>query len=452
MSLSSFGNFGTGSIARELVKDVLNVGRDLYSYRGKNVPKGKLIDRTMKAPRRSIKKRAFKPKTRAAKTASRKRKRTSTKKRKGSFKKARKPKVQKDLVRRKYDDHATMDKDQAAWLGVQHHASYTRMYDVLGEAVVKMILNKDKIYPKFYDQIVGDQVRSIKLFFKRMNTGNGQDEFHLDSGNEVTIGATDTFAGVATAVADRLQLRASTGNPVGGGYYLFKIQMHRRTETQNLTSQTFACEVKDMDIAKIRLTVSRAITLQNITKSDDAAVGQAGSITDINVNPLSGKKYKFSEPVPKLIDQLKTPLITAGFEKYTPNDAGATTVIGAIAEDDLLAHPVMATSLFSNCRGSSTISLAPGASKTERTTFSFNGTLKSFVLRNPIDANGNLYNYTVQPVGACTWFCFEQTMRHGNHSKVGLGVNIDTTMTCKVSPVYEKAMLRHYKQDTIAGL
>jgi hypothetical protein len=442
MSVSAFGNFGTGSIAREALRDVLALGRDLYHYKGKNVPKGKLVDRIMKAPRRS--KRAFKPKTRAAKMASRKRKRTSTKKRKCSFKKARKPRVLKDMVRRKYDDHSTLNKSEAAWLGVQHHTSYTRIYDIVGEAVLKTLLNKAKIFPRHYDDLISDEVHQVIMYFKRMNTGTGVDEFETSTaGNTYTTAPTTTYALMATTVSDLIQLRATGGSPGGGGYYLYAMTLRRGGV--NLIDT----KMENLDSAKLIVKVQRTVSIQNITPSDDAVAGKAGESTDLNCNPLVGKRYKFSQPIPKIVDQMKSTIVHADiFQNYTPSVSGLSSMpdLGA---DDYLAHPVNATGLFTNCRGVASISLAPGKMKKEKVTFSYTGSLRDFVLKNPVDGSGVLYNYTVTPSGSCTWFCFEQEFRHGTHSKVGLGVNVDTEMQANLYPKMEKRLLKHYDQSAV---
>lgn len=366
---------------------------------------------------------------------------------KGTFRKPRKvtKKPMKNMVRRKYDDNGVISKQRCVWLGVHHHVSYARLYDIIGEAVLKALMDKAKIYVRHYDESVADIIDNVSLFFKRINTANGADEFEASgAGNVITVTAGMTFATLATAVSDLIQLRASGGSPGGGGYYLYSITMDRQGEAANGDIQ-----LTEVDCAKLEVYCQREITVQNITSTDDADPAKAGETTDINANPLVGKQYKFYEPVPKVFDEIKNSLAGVDFfQSYTPNDAGLQST-GDHSDDSPISHPVQGKNFFCNVKKEGGIFLAPGKYKKERVTFSFKGSLKQFVMKNPINATGQLYNYTVDPSGGCTLFAFEQQLRHGTKVHVSLGVNCLTNMQAKLTPVMPKRILKHYKEDTV---
>lgn len=366
---------------------------------------------------------------------------------KGVFRKPRKVKKKplKNMVRRKFDDNGVISKQRCVWLGVHHHVSYARLYDIIGEAVLKALMEKAKIYIRHYDEGVSDTIGSVNLYFKRVNTANGTDELEgSGAANSINVTPGMTFAQLATSVSDLIQLRASGGSPGGGGYYLYNIHLDRMG-----SNAIMDCQLTEVDCAKLEVYCQREVTLQNITSTDDAPPAEAGQTTDLNTNPLVGKQYKFYEPVPKVYDEIKSKFPGVDFfQSYTPNDAGLAST-GDHGEDSLLSHPVEAKNFFCNAKKEGGIYLAPGKFKKEKITFSFKGTLKQFVLKNPINAAGQLYNYTVEPVGGCTLFAFEQQLRHGDKVHVSLGVNVQTNMQAKLTPVMPKRILKHYKEDTV---
>lgn len=387
---------------------------------------------------------AMKPKA-VYRRSMKKRKRTYTPK--SAFRKPRKvsKKPLKNMIRRKYDDNGVISKQRCVWLGVHHHVSYTRLYDIIGEAVLKALMDKAKIYVRHYDELIADTIGSVSCYFKRTNTSNGADEYEgSGSANIINVSPAMTFSQLATAVADLIQLRASAGSPGGGGYYLYQMHLERTG-----SSAIMDCQMTEIDCAKLEVYCQREVTLQNVTSSDDAAADKAGSMQDINTNPLVGKQYKFYEPVPKVFDEIKGSMPGVDFfDKYTPNDAGLQST-GDHPDDSPISHPVQGKNFFCNLRKEGGVYLAPGKYKKEKVYFSFKGTLKQFVLKNPITSTGQLYNYTVDPVGSCTLFAFEQQLRHGTRVHVSLGVNVHTNMQAKLTPVMPKRILKHYKEDTI---
>ena len=395
-------------------------------------------------PRRPYVRKGSRASPRYPRTSMKKRKRTYT--RKTTFRKARKVSKtpMKNVVRRKYDDNSVVTKDRCLWLGVHHHASYTRLYDIIGEACLKALMDKAKIYVRHYDEPTSDTIGSVTLYFKRINTATGADEYDTSADNTISATPGVSFKDFATAVADRIQLRASAGSPGGGGYYLYSMSLKRTG-----SSSIYDHQITEMDCAKLEIQVQREITLQNITRSEDATGGETGTSVDIDSNPLVGKKYKFYEPIPKVFDEIRASNVgTDFFGNYTPNAAGLQTTVDQ-PEDSLLSHPVNGKNIFCNVKKEGGVYLAPGKYKKEKVTFSFKGSLKDWVLKNPINAQGLLYNYTVTPSGSCTLFAFEQQLRHGTRADVKIGVNVSTNMQAKVTPVMPKRIMKHYQESVL---
>lgn len=406
----------------------------------------KSTDPMAKAPRGArgkqvIRKRTGFPKRQPVKRRSAKRK--APKARRGSFKKAKKPlRLDTKSVKRHYDDYGTLTRNHSLYMGFEAHGSKDRMWDILGEAVVKAVLAKMKIYPRAYDEPIGiTPYDKIELTFKRVLVPTGADE--LTNATALTISAASTLKSISTDMANTMSFFAdATNNATYEAYYLDFIRVQNQAAgaaQQNLI-------IKDIGECMVSFKSSQLIKLQNLTPNDAGT----SDLDVVGTNPVSGMKYEFKNHRAKLVSEVQ--VLSASYDKLQENTAtGFLPGFQLANADDRLVHPPKARQLFTNCSGSTPIVMGPGAFKSERTSFVMKHKLSTFIER--IYYGG----FDKGSWGGVTWFGLERTHRTVGSTAlelnpVKIGFNRELMMSASIVLKTQKSLLKHYDNTSLGAV
>jgi hypothetical protein len=216
--------------------------------------------------------------------------------------------------------------------------------------------------------------------------------------------------------------------------------------------------IKDIGESMVIFQASQLIKLQNLTPND------AGN-SDLDVvgtNPISGMKYEFKNHRAKLVSEIQalTTLaadgssVAAGLYDVLQSNSTTTGVIPGMKilhPDDRFVHPPKARQVFTNCSGATGVSMAPGAFKSERTSFIMKQKMSTFIER--IYYGG----YDKGNWGGVTWFGFEKTHRTVGSTAlelnpVKIGFNRELMMSASVSLKTQKGMLKHYDNTSLGAI
>jgi hypothetical protein len=397
--------------------------------------------RTRKQYERFVKRRNFGPVV-PPRRSSKKRKGTPANKRQGSFKKAKKIRTTPSkFAKRHYDDYGSLERDNCAYIGFQRHGCKDRMWSVIGEAIVKALLAKIKVYPRAYDEpITYCSFNRLRIFFKRVAVpGGAEEEINVD--HTFTEGVT-TFEGLATAVAATIEAKAERESSGDNdfAYYPYQALWYHVTDDGVFSEKV---HVKDLGESVVEFYATQVITVKNLTPND----GGTSDLDVVGVNPIHGKKYEFNNFRPKLIDSIEQQNAFLG-AFYEVNDTnGINTAVEQIAADNIIAHPPVPRQLFTNCARATPIFMGAGGVKTERTTFKMKHKLSTLVERI-------YYNqYDKGSFGGCTFFAFERKTRSvSGESRVKISFDRALHMSAHCKLAVKKTMLKHYDNTAIGAI
>lgn len=395
--------FGLGGL---LIKDAYKLGKDLYRGRkGKNFPKGKVVDRIMaKAPqgprgKQVIRKRTGFPPRQPVKRRSTKRKRLAPR---GKFKKPKKlRKIATRYHNHRYEVEGTCNAGAAyMYVGVNDCYKRRAIYDAMADALLRPILAKEcKFYPlQDTDKIgnmsnhdLGNTKRVIVFSFKRVSGIAGVQQLvsGFASDGALALCRVDlddtTYDTMRTRMADIL-VDFAEGNPglapdddrVG----LFPYQYHTVSDTTTVASASSASVITSFEHlgdTMIDLVFKQTTSFVNRTLAEGG--GANGQDLDrLGINPLKGKLYQFNHASPRILDHvdmsdsLRNSIQSdpgTGMDKYTSTDAA----------DSHLAHPLSAKFWLKNCSKESSIMLQPGQTKSHSTVHKIKGRISTLIER-----------------------------------------------------------------------
>jgi hypothetical protein len=356
------------------------------------------------------------------------------------FRKAKKvTKAKGVFAKRHFDDYGTITRNHALYVGFQSHGSYNRVWDILGEAVTKQILAKMKVYPRSYAETMGDttQFNRLKLTFKRVSA-YGIDE---EAANTIFFGPTTTFEVLATAVADQMQAHATADGTVAPNSDTVARYLHEAVAYNDASADYSRLVIKDIGDSMINLMVNQKIRLQNISLNDSGTK----DLDVVGINPLSGRKYVFTNQAAKLIDTMQKTHTALDFLAQGRGTGGFND--GVIPGnhpadgDSVFANIPPANQLFTNCKATAPISMAAGGMKHETTSFKMSGKLSTLVER--------IYyaGFDKGSWGGLTWFGFVRNYRQGSGAtadQLSVGFNRDVHMMASCKFKVQKSMLKHY--------
>lgn len=357
-------------------------------------------DPMAKAPRgprgkQVIRKRTGFPKRQPVKRTSAKRKRLGPR---GKFKKPKKVrKIATKYHNHRYEQEGTCNAGQPfMYVGLNDCHKREAIWDGMADALLRPILAREcKFFPlQDTDKIgnINDNSKRLIVFdFKRVKGIAGAENLALGlaSDGDLSTSRIDlddtTYEAMRAQMSTMLQYRADgtiSSAPNGDSVASYPFSYHTSTSvstTAGTIASTVVSTFEHVGETMIDLMFIQKTMFVNRTLAEGG--GAPGEFTDrLGTNPLKGKLYEFGHSQPRIADHvdmstaLKTSIQSdpaAGIAKYTSTDAA----------DSHLAHPLAAKFWLKNCLRESSISLAPGASKTHSTTKSIKGKLSSLIER-----------------------------------------------------------------------
>lgn len=370
-------------------------------------------------------------------------KRTSTKKRKMKrVAKAPRGKKRKfvhkvDLkgTKRHFDDFGTVTRNHALYMGFESHGSKTRMWGVISEAIAKELLAKIKVFPRAYDEpfYAMSNYDSVSLTFKRVTVPGGVDDLAVAT---VTFSDSSTLETFSAAIYDKIVYHADVTDATKSAMYLDMAILYN---SANVDYNRII--IKDIGESVLSFSATQLIKFQNLTPNNDG--GTALDVT--GVNPISGLKYEFKNHRAKLVSEIQK--LNSIYDKFQENTAtGFLPGFALPAADDRLGQPPPARQIFTNCAGSSAISMRPGAFKSDTTSFTMKHKLSTFVER--IYYSG----YDKGTWGAVNWYGLERTIRqvpdssHTLEDTISISWNRELHLGASIKFKVKKTMLKHYER------
>lgn len=368
------------------------------------------------------------------------------------FRKAVKPRKFKHAVRRNFDDYGRVSKTHGAWVGFQHHASTVRLYNLIGEALLKAMLATVRVYPTTYDEpilpngAVHEAVAyRIVVDYKRIGNSSGAEEFSTGGNiplvNSVT-GNFYSFKEIAGFLGDEIYNKvtanpaaAPSGDSVGFFPYRFTIFNYVGGAVEPKVFE------KSLDNCMLDITVKQKVRLQNLTPND------AGTdATDVNgTNPIQGKYYQFvGAPRVKgeIVKQYDAAHGLAQFQADYNASATGVLVLQDQGVDSPIGHPPAASHLFENCKKTQSVAIGAGGQKFLWTTFTYKGTIENLAKKH------GYTGYDRVTIGGVTWFGFEQAFRQGQDTIV-FGFNREVHMTGSAHFRNKPVIMSHYDQTDL---
>lgn len=360
--------------------------------------------------------------------------------------KSRKPIKPGMMTKRHYDDHGTVTRAHSLWMGVEDSGSYDRLFDILGEAVTRAILAKAKVYPKLYDQPLGDFFSSagnvgtvLTLGFKTVNT-EGTDFL----GNNIIENVEDkTFKTLSEAVTTFLKTRADT-TITGQGQvfdYLDSFILSNSSDGDRLAY--------DLNMADSMITImcKSKVKFQNITTN----TAGGDDLDVIGTNPISGKRYTFDDARARLVSQVQEH--NSNYDKFEGiKKPYGIVALDALPVDDPLAHPPAAKNVWLNCTGVAPVYIKAGGMSHHYQTYSVKRTMRQFIEDIARVTSG----YTRSKFGKVTWWCFERTYKQNGTGDtaddISIGFNRELSMYAMCKLKRDKTMLKHYDNQIINDL
>ena len=199
--------------------------------------------------------------------------------------------------------------------------------------------------------------------------------------------------------------------------------------------------------AHFELHVKSTFKVQNQTQSDpDSAGARSGSTDVIDANPLEGKVYRFKSGFPKVRQQF----LTAGWELddfqgdiqanglcLAPADTGTVYDTG-----NPLFSPFMGNTMFSNCVAQGKITLQPGKYKSSIHTYTFSGSVRSFI-KAAISSDQSRFT-----MGDTILYGMEPAMRTSDNELVKIAYNLEYDSKSSL----KKKIKMHLPQSNISAM
>lgn len=426
--------FGLGGL---LLKDAYKLAKDLFKDKGKNFPKGKVVDRIMaKAPRgprgkQIIRKRPDFPKRQPVK-------RKSTKKRKrlaprGKFKKPKKVrKISPKYHNHRYEQEGTCNSTQPyMYIGVNNCFHRTAIWEAMADALIRPILAKEcKFYPLQDTDIIGNigsatGVQTIIFDMKRVTGISGVEETISGTSSDANLALlrldvdNQTYDQIRTRMALILSFWADatdssppastvTTAPASDrvGYYPWKYTTVASNDTsKDQVIQKVLTTYEHVGDTMIDLRFSQSLMFVNRTLAEGgSAAGQ--NLDRLGTNPLKGKLYEFNHSNPRIMDHVDMSSALKNSIQSDPN-TGMGKYMSTDAADSHLAHPLSAKFWLKNCARESSIMLQPGQTKSHSTVHAIKGKLSTIIER--------LYfaGYDKGTFGSSSVFMFDMVHKSG---------------------------------------
>ena len=205
------------------------------------------------------------------------------------------------------------------------------------------------------------------------------------------------------------------------GYYPEFITL-RRKDTQGNSHEVMRDQM--FGHMKLKMDIGGRHRFQNVTPASDLSGGSNGMNGNlIDANPLTGKMFTFSNLSPRMVQSWLSTTDPAAREaiqalvcrpqtwEQTKYDQISQRSIDFPDILPLAASPLRPRTLFSNCKTSGPVHFQPGAFKTFKTRFTYNGTLKKFLSGLIQEGEDEFYVGKYPGLGDSFMMCLRPTMK-----------------------------------------
>jgi hypothetical protein len=318
---------------------------------------------------------------------------------------------------------------ECCWLGVNGSMGYDNLIHLVAASLSRAMLAKAGFQPNDFEDVIDMEQKQagsslqLVLRYRGLAPSTGDDAL-TTSVVSFGTGATSTFEAFVAAVRDSLKSKIASGwQP-----YEFMIW--------NPTTQVTFVPNTDLEDAKLKLSFTNVITIQNHT----TAPGGSSDSHDIAAQTLKGKIYKFNHAAPRLRKEIhKTAEYDAFGDEVT--DVPKEIAVGS-SGDHHLRHPQAARAYFTNCAGVADVALPPGDAKKVVQKFTYSGKFINFMNKSILRSTSSVYPAT-HAIGSNYWFAFERVNRHGT-TNVNIAYNVECHQSGHLQLVHKRPNLVKY--------
>lgn len=394
-----------------------------------------------RTPRSGMPRRPTKPGPRRAKKAKKvpvTKRRTSTKKK---AKSKRKTKTLTKNVVHKQQPHGQGTRDDVLYMGFQHHGGRDELMEVVVDSVFRKYLQQ-KFAISIDNPDVSINVAASTPMMSKLRLAYSDLNYDTGAPGSITAGTmldltTVKYQQMVGLAVTEIKTQAAAGKfPEGISFY-------------NNADQIVYFDRRVGD-CMVDVTCGGKIKIRNITPNDSAATdgATAGDRFALDTNPLQGKLYTFNGDIPIVKNTLREPQsdsaagtqaqIRAAFAKFM-DTTRAMGICGTTLDSStdpplktkqILSTPPVGSKIWSNCKSTKSVVLAPGSAAGHSIRFGYKGSLNRF-LRNVVGNGVNDYT----KIGNCTWIGLEQMYSSrggigGGHDKIRIEYDCHYTLRC----------------------
>jgi len=350
------------------------------------------------------------------------------------------------------EKHGTQVQSNCAWIGFRSAISDQVLFD-MAVALVRYIMYKH--YGMTYNHL--EQTMHY-------NNGTNKEKFNkitfvwkeLSDTSSPTTGTksiyilNNSLRSVATEVKELIlqsnefnTYRDSNTSDSKYRRYLAGYIMSERDHTSDTSFRNIESPYQDIENMYVKAYANASIKIQNVTAADDSSVTTKNR-NRVDANPVVGKRYKFTTPLPITVDSTTVDdyeILTKDVEYILARDPNADGVI--FPQVDMTGawqRPVPQT-MFKKCSGASRVRLEPGSIKHAKLSFSFDGKLNS-LMHGFFDGQGDAR--IQDSLGTCMMFAFEKTMRTGDSNTIDINWQVQRKSGAMVKKVHKPVMYTDY--------
>lgn len=328
-------------------------------------------------------------------------------------------------VKHKVQPHGAGERNDVMYMGFQHHGGRDNLIQVVVDSMLRKYLDKVKINIDNPDVVlpVAASVPSasrMQLIYQATDYTTGVLAGGILGTNvDLTL---VTYKALVDLVMTEIRSQYNTDRRV-------PVQMNVYNSSNDIVYKD-----RRLSDAIVNPVVTMKLNMRNITPNDTQGDNDRFAL---DTNPIQGKMYTFNGDIPMVKNTLLADAVhSTAYAKFMDAFQEKGICGQSLANTDVIfqANNVMNTppagsSIWTNCRKTLNVALAPGGAAGHVMRFSYKGTFKKLLKQ----IYGGIYEY--QRIGGCTWFGFEQKYSSKGgagapHDLIRIEYDVHTSMTC----------------------
>jgi len=296
-------------------------------------------------------------------------------------------------ARAEVEKHGIQSLDNVVYLGAQSAPAFC-MGGIVGQALIRKLMGIH--YKIEYAHPLSQLVPNVNAGYVYSHTPYQLRFIYKNTGSigvpSYGVGATFPFANTDTLVSFGTWFAANVFNNglFGGGdntsVFENELYAYQFVDLDNLGTVATSVAGPIIPLERQYLSVYSTVRMhiQNITAADGTGSDTLQS-DRIDNNPLKGKLFRFSGPLPKLsavrgiaTTLQVTPVPEEGAYQLQQDTTPDGIIYPSVALTGVWAQ-VPVASQFANCKGELSVSLSPGAMRDYSITFNYSGTLQRLI-------------------------------------------------------------------------